>query len=97
MQRPARVIEPPMSEGVIAGSAIGLAIAGWIPVAEIQFLGFVHKGFNQVVDQLARVRYRSAGRFSAQGTMPGPYGGGGGAAELGSGWLEAAFGYAPRP
>jgi pyruvate dehydrogenase E1 component beta subunit len=56
-----RVIDSPLSEGVIAGAAIGLAMAGWVPVAEIQFLGFAHNGFNQVVDQLARVRYRSAG------------------------------------
>ncbi|MDQ2942539.1 MAG: alpha-ketoacid dehydrogenase subunit beta, partial [Candidatus Dormibacteraeota bacterium] len=43
-----RVIDTPLSEGVIAGAAIGLALAGWVPVAEIQFLGFVHNGFNQV-------------------------------------------------
>ncbi len=48
-----RVIDTPLSEGVIAGAAIGLAMAGWVPVAEIQFLGFAHNGFNQVVDQLA--------------------------------------------
>ena len=71
-----RVIDTPLSEGVIAGAAIGLAIAGWVPVAEIQFLGFAHNGFNQFVDQLARVRYRSAGRFSAQVTVRAPYGGG---------------------
>ena len=70
-----RVIDTPLSEGAIAGAAIGLALAGWVPVAEIQFLGFAHNGFNQVVDQLARVRYRSAGRFSAQVTIRAPYGG----------------------
>ncbi len=72
----ARVIDTPLAEGVIAGAAIGLALAGWVPVAEIQFLGFAHNGFNQVVDQLARTRYRSAGRFSAQVTIRAPYGGG---------------------
>ena len=91
----ARVIDTPLSEGVIAGAAIGLAIAGWVPVAEIQFLGFAHNGFNQVVDQLARVRYRSAGRFSAQVTVRAPYGGGVRAPELHSDAFEAHFTHAP--
>jgi pyruvate dehydrogenase E1 component beta subunit len=90
-----RVIDTPLSEGVIAGAAIGLALAGWVPVAEIQFLGFVHNGFNQVVDQLARVRYRSAGRFSAQVTIRAPYGGGVRAPELHSDGFEAHFAHAP--
>ena len=91
----ARVIDTPLAEGVIAGAAIGLAIAGWVPVAEIQFLGFAHNGFNQVVDQLARVRYRSAGRFSAQVTLRAPYGGGVRAPELHSDAFEAHFTHAP--
>ena len=90
-----RVIDTPLAEGVIAGAAIGLAMAGWIPVAEIQFLGFAHNGFNQVVDQLARVRYRSAGRFSAQVTIRAPYGGGVRAPELHSDAFEAHFTHAP--
>ena len=80
---------------MIAGAAIGLALAGWVPVAEIQFLGFAHNGFNQVVDQLARVRYRSAGRFSAQVTIRAPYGGGVRAPELHSDGFEAHFAHAP--
>ncbi|HEV8597574.1 MAG TPA: alpha-ketoacid dehydrogenase subunit beta [Candidatus Dormibacteraeota bacterium] len=90
-----RVIDTPLAEGVIAGAAIGLAIAGWVPVAEIQFLGFAHNGFNQVVDQLARVRYRSAGRFTAQVTVRAPYGGGVRAPELHSDSFEAHFAHAP--
>jgi pyruvate dehydrogenase E1 component beta subunit len=90
-----RVIDTPLAEGVIAGAAIGLAIAGWVPVAEIQFLGFAHNGFNQFVDQLARVRYRSAGRFSAQVTVRAPYGGGVRAPELHSDGFEAHFAHAP--
>jgi len=66
-----------------------------VPVAEIQFLGFAHNGFNQVVDQLARVRYRSAGRFSAQVTVRAPYGGGVRAPELHSDAFEAHFTHAP--
>src|SRR5437879_3455203 len=91
----ARVIDVPLAEGAIAGAAIGLALAGWVPVAEIQFLGFVHNAFNQVVDQLARVRYRSAGRFSAQVTVRAPYGGGVRAPELHSDGFEAHFAHAP--
>jgi len=91
----ARVIDVPLAEGAIAGAAIGLALAGWVPVAEIQFLGFAHNGFNQVVDQLARVRYRSAGRFSAQVTIRAPYGGGVRAPELHSDAFEAHFAHAP--
>jgi pyruvate dehydrogenase E1 component beta subunit len=90
-----RVIDTPLAEGVIAGAAIGLAIAGWVPVAEIQFLGFAHNGFNQVVDQLARVRYRSAGRFTAQVTLRAPYGGLVRAPELHSDGFEAHFAHAP--
>ena len=90
-----RVIDTPLSESVIAGAAIGLAVAGWVPVAEIQFLGFAHNGFNQVVDQLARVRYRSAGRLSAQVTIRAPYGGGVRAPELHSDAFEAHFAHAP--
>ena len=92
---PQRVIDTPLSEGVIAGSAIGLALAGWVPVAEIQFLGVAHNGFNQVVDQLARVRYRSGGRFGAQVTIRAPYGGGVRAPELHSDGFEAHFAHAP--
>src|SRR3989442_1514270 len=90
-----RVIDTPLAEGVIAGAAIGLALAGWVPVAEIQFLGFAHNGFNQVVDQLARVRYRSGGRFSAQVTVRAPYGGGVRAPELHSDGFVARFAHAP--
>lgn len=90
-----RVIDTPLSEGVIAGAAIGLAIAGLVPVAEIQFLGFAHNGFNQIVDQLARVRYRSVGRLSAQVTIRAPYGGGVRAPELHSDGFEAHFAHAP--
>ncbi len=90
-----RVIDMPLSEGVIAGASIGLALAGWVPVAEIQFLGFAHNGFNQIVDQLARVRYRSVGRFGAQVTIRAPYGAGVRAPELHSDGFEAHFAHAP--
>lgn len=71
-----RVVDTPLAEGSIVGSAIGLAIGGLVPVAEIQFLGFTHQAFHQIGPQLARFRFRSRGRFHAQVTIRAPYGGG---------------------
>jgi pyruvate dehydrogenase E1 component beta subunit len=92
---PGRVHDTPLAEGAIAGAATGLALAGWVPVAEIQFLGFAHNAFNQIVDQLARVRYRSCGRFGAQVTIRAPFGGGVRAPELHSDGFETHFAHAP--
>lgn len=92
---PRRVIDTPLAEGVIAGSSIGLALAGLVPVAEIQFMGFAHNAFNQLVDQLARVRYRSCGRFNAQVTIRMPYGGGVRTPEFHSDAFESQFASSP--
>ena len=73
---PGRVLDTPLAEGGIVGSSVGLAIGGLVPVAEIQFLGFVHQAFHQLTQQLARYRYRSRGRFSLPVTVRAPYGGG---------------------
>lgn len=73
---PGRVFDTPLAEGGIVGSSIGLAMGGLVPVAEIQFLGFVHQAFHQVTQQLARYRYRSRGRFGLPVTIRAPYGGG---------------------
>jgi pyruvate dehydrogenase E1 component beta subunit len=70
-----RVIDTPLAEAAIAGSAIGLAVAGLVPVAELQFLGFAHQAFHQIAAQLTRVRYRSGGRLHAQVTIRAPFGG----------------------
>jgi pyruvate dehydrogenase E1 component beta subunit len=71
-----RVVEMPLAEGVIVGSALGLALGGMVPVAEIQFLGFAHQAFHQLGPQLGRYRYRSRGRFNAQVTIRTTAGGG---------------------
>lgn len=71
-----RVVDMPLAEGVIAGSALGLAVAGMIPVAEIQFLGFAHQAFHQIGPHIARMRYRSQGRFGVPLTIRAPFGGG---------------------
>jgi pyruvate dehydrogenase E1 component beta subunit len=73
---PTRVFDTPLAEGAIVGASVGLAIGGLVPVAEIQFLGFLHQAFHQVTQQLARYRFRSRGRFHLPVTIRAPYGGG---------------------
>ncbi len=71
-----RVIDTPLSESGILGSAIGMALNGLIPVAEIQFIDFLWPGFDQVVSEAAKLRYRSGGQFSVPLVIRAPYGGG---------------------
>jgi pyruvate dehydrogenase E1 component beta subunit len=73
---PERVFDTPLAEGGIVGASVGLAMNGLVPVAEIQFAGFLHQAFHQVTQQLARYRYRSRGRFGLPVTVRAPYGGG---------------------
>ncbi|MEV8515988.1 alpha-ketoacid dehydrogenase subunit beta [Dactylosporangium sp. NPDC051484] len=70
-----RVVDMPLAEAVIAGSALGLAISGLIPVVEMQFLGFSHQAFHQIGPHIARMRYRSQGRFRVPLTIRAPFGG----------------------
>jgi pyruvate dehydrogenase E1 component beta subunit len=86
-----RVVDTPLSEGVIIGAAVGLAAEGLVPVPEIQFLGFAWQAFHQLAGQLARLRYRSHGRFDAPVTVRAPFGGGVRTPELHSEALEAQF------
>jgi pyruvate dehydrogenase E1 component beta subunit len=90
-----RVVDAPLSESGIIGSAVGLAIAGMVPIAEIQFVGFTHNAFNQIVEQLARLRYRSWGTMSAPVVIRAPFGGGVRAPEMHSDAFEAHFAHAP--
>src|SRR5207245_706930 len=60
----ARVIDTPLAESSIAGVALGLALAGKRPVAEMQFTDFAHMAFNQIVNEMAKFRYRSDGDWS---------------------------------
>jgi pyruvate dehydrogenase E1 component beta subunit len=86
-----RVIDMPLAEAAIIGSALGLALAGLRPVAEIQFLGFAHQAFHQIVPQVARMRYRSQGRFAASLVIRAPFGGGVRTPELHSDAIECQF------
>ena len=71
-----RVIDTPLSEEGIIGTAIGMALYGLEPVAEIQFMDFVYPAFNQIVSELAKFRYRSGGQYATKVVVRMPYGGG---------------------
>src|SRR6266568_3249666 len=77
----ARVIDTPLAESGIVGTAIGLALRGYRPVCEIQFDGFVFPAVDQIVSQLAKMRYRSRGQVSLPVVIRIPCGGGIGAVE----------------
>ena len=87
----ARVVDTPLAESGIVGTAIGLALRGYRPVCEIQFDGFVFPAFDQIVSQLAKMRMRSQGRATVPVTIRIPYGGGIGAVEHHSESPEALF------
>jgi pyruvate dehydrogenase E1 component beta subunit len=86
-----RVIDTPLAESGIIGTAIGLAMRGYRPVCEIQFDGFVYPAFNQIVSQLAKLHYRSGGTVKMPVTIRIPFGGGIGAVEHHSESPEAYF------
>ncbi|MCC3281894.1 alpha-ketoacid dehydrogenase subunit beta [Arthrobacter caoxuetaonis] len=86
-----RVVDTPLAESGIIGTAIGLALRGYRPVCEIQFDGFVFPGFNQITTQLAKMRSRSEGALSAPVVIRIPYGGGIGSIEHHSESPEALF------
>ncbi len=90
-----RVVDSPLGEAGIVGTAIGLALRGYRPVCEIQFDGFVFPAYDQIVTQLARMRYRSAGRLSVPVVVRVPFGGGIGSIEHHSESPEALFTHVP--
>jgi pyruvate dehydrogenase E1 component beta subunit len=86
-----RVVDTPLAESGIVGTAIGLALRGYRPVCEIQFDGFVFPAFDQIVSQLAKMRLRSLGHVSVPVVIRIPFGGGIGAVEHHSESPEALF------
>ncbi|MDQ3878231.1 MAG: alpha-ketoacid dehydrogenase subunit beta [Actinomycetota bacterium] len=92
---PDRVIDTPLDECLIAGVGIGLAIDGMRPVAEMQFADFIFPGFNQIVQEAARIRYRSNGDFGVPLVIRAPYGGGVHGALYHSQSVEAFFAHVP--
>ncbi|CAD5139106.1 pyruvate dehydrogenase (E1 beta subunit) [Microbacterium sp. Nx66] len=87
----ARVIDTPLAESGIVGTAVGLAFRGYRPVVEIQFDGFVYPAFDQIVSQVAKLHYRTQGRVKMPITIRIPWAGGIGAAEHHSESPEAYF------
>ncbi|MFF7292458.1 alpha-ketoacid dehydrogenase subunit beta [Microbacterium sp. NPDC008134] len=86
-----RVIDTPLAESGIVGTAVGLAFRGYRPVVEIQFDGFVYPAFDQIVAQVAKLHYRTQGRVRMPITIRIPWAGGIGAAEHHSESPEAYF------
>ncbi len=71
-----RVIDTPLAESGIIGMAMGLAVNGMRPVPEIQFMDFIYPAFDEIVSEVAKIRYRSGGGFTAPMVIRTPYGGG---------------------
>ncbi len=90
-----RVIDTPLAESGIVGTAIGMAAYGLRPVAEMQFMGFIYPAFDQIVSHAARLRTRSRGRFTCPMVIRAPYGGGIRAPEHHSESTEAFFVHQP--
>ncbi|MEV0676852.1 alpha-ketoacid dehydrogenase subunit beta [Actinosynnema sp. NPDC050436] len=86
-----RVLDTPLSESGIIGTAVGLAIRGYRPVCEIQFEGFIFPGFDQIVSQVAKLHFRTQGRLKLPMVIRVPFGGGIGAVEHHSESPESYF------
>ena len=71
-----RVLDTPLCESGIIGAAVGMALYGLRPVPEIQFMDFIYPAFDQIVSELAKMRYRSGGQYTAPVVIRTPYGGG---------------------
>jgi 2-oxoisovalerate dehydrogenase E1 component beta subunit len=92
---PERVIDTPLAEASIVGVAIGMAMEGLRPIAEIQFADFIYPAFNQIVGEAAKTRYRSNGDYSCPLVIRTPYGGGVRGALSHSVSIEALFYHVP--
>jgi len=90
-----RIIDTPLAESGIVGVAIGMAMHGMLPVAEIQFADFIFPAFDQIVSEAARIRYRSNGDFSCPLVIRTPCGGGIHGALYHSQSIEAYFAHVP--
>jgi 2-oxoisovalerate dehydrogenase E1 component len=91
----ARVLDMPLAESAIVGVAIGAALHGLRPIAEIQFADFIHPAFDQIVSEAARIHYRSNGDFSVPIVIRAPYGGGVHGALYHSQSVESLFAHVP--
>ena len=90
-----RIIDTPIAEASIVGIAVGMAMEGLRPVAEIQFADFIYPSFNQIVGEAAKIRYRSNGEYTCPMVIRTPYGGGVRGALSHSISVEALFYHVP--
>ncbi|WP_181773871.1 alpha-ketoacid dehydrogenase subunit beta [Amycolatopsis pittospori] len=90
-----RVLDTPLAESGIIGTAVGLAVRGFRPVCEIQFEGFIFPGFDQIVSQVAKLHYRTQGKVKMPIVIRVPFGGGIGAVEHHSESPESLFSHVP--
>jgi pyruvate dehydrogenase E1 component beta subunit len=90
-----RVVDMPLAEGVIIGSAVGLACSGLVPIPELQFLGFGSQAFHQIEGQVARMRFRSQGRYGMPMVIRAPFGGNVRTPEMHSDAHEGKYANAP--
>jgi len=90
-----RVVDTPLAESSIVGIAIGLALGGRLPIAEIQFADFIHAAFDQLVSEAARIHYRSNGDFHVPMVVRAPWGGGVHGALYHSQSIEASYSHIP--
>jgi 2-oxoisovalerate dehydrogenase E1 component beta subunit len=90
-----RVIDTPIAEGAIVGVAVGMALHGLLPVAEIEFADFIHPAYDQMVSEVARMHYRTNGDFGLPMVVRAPYGGGVHGALYHSQSIEATYGHIP--
>jgi 2-oxoisovalerate dehydrogenase E1 component beta subunit len=90
-----RVIDTPLAEGGIIGIAVGMALHGLLPVAEIEFADFIHPAYDQMVSEVSRMRYRSNGDFGLPMVVRAPWGGGVHGALYHSQSIEATYGHVP--
>jgi len=90
-----RVVDTPIAEASIVGIAVGMAMEGLRPIAEIQFADFIYPAFNQIVGEAAKIRYRSNGEYTCPMVIRTPYGGGVRGALSHSVSVEALFYHVP--
>ncbi|WP_144510153.1 alpha-ketoacid dehydrogenase subunit beta [Bacillus sp. FJAT-22090] len=90
-----RIVDTPLSEAGIIGTAIGLAVNGFRPIAEIQFLGFIYPAYEQIMTHVSRLRMRSMSRFTVPMVIRAPYGAGIRAPEIHSDSTEILFTHMP--
>ncbi|MFD2043675.1 alpha-ketoacid dehydrogenase subunit beta [Ornithinibacillus salinisoli] len=90
-----RVVDTPLSESGIIGTSVGLAINGFKPIAEIQFMGFIYPAYDQIMTHVSRIRMKTMGHYAVPMVIRAPYGAGVRAPEVHSDSMEALFTHMP--